>query len=265
MNPSDGAYLVSEAEKDHAIRKRLNFVFVTVDLIGWVEYAKKNDFHPLVIDFVRAASQHFYDAGARDAGKAFPCPANWEKVSGILRSAEKMDVKLNSTAIQVLVSGQVGHVTAAKFMEFVADKNTLIQPAEVIYDYAKKGRKRIAALLGAKIVNGEMVQEDASKVRADVLAVLAEGVAMTLYSEFPDPETIYEGLGTYLADLPADLFMSFTAEHMKKYAALAGDKGSDYTRRLSHYLMQNDRYKKAIVKLQTNKRDIGRAVRNGQV
>ncbi len=261
MNPSEGMYLVNEAEKDPAVRKRLNFVFVTHDIVGWVQHARKNDYHPLVIDYVRAAAQHFYDVGARDAGKAFPCPANWEKVSGILKSAEASGVELTDSSVRALVAGQIGRTTMTTFMEYVRDNNTLIQPNEILYEYRAKARKRVAAMLGAVLQGGELVVDESLKLRADVLSILSEGIAMTLYSDYPDPEKVAPELGDFLADLPSDIFMSFTAEHMRKYAAAAGSRGQQYTASLSHYLQQNPRYTAAVLHTQRSKGEISRALR----
>lgn len=261
MNPSDGTYLVNSAERDHAIRKRLDFVFVTPDLAGWLTHAKNSNYHPLVVDFVRAQSNLFYDAGARDAGRCFPCPANWEKVSHLMNAAEKLGgtPKMLSSVTRSLASGLVGHVAANKFMEFVADKNTVIQPSEVLETYLKGGRRRVAALLGMELQsNGTLRKLPEKPVRADVLSELNKGVSMTLYSERPDVEDIHANLCQYLIDLPGEIFMSFVTEMRAAAETTPGVK--DYTAALSSYFQRNQEYRTKMAEVQRAYRAINNAV-----
>ena len=44
------------------MRKRLNFVYVTPDLAGWLTYARAEGYHQLVTDFVRAQTNLFLGA-----------------------------------------------------------------------------------------------------------------------------------------------------------------------------------------------------------
>lgn len=254
MNPSDGTYLVNEAERDHAIRKRLNFVFVTPDLSSWLKFARSNSFHPMVCDFVHSQANLFYDAPARDAGKVFPCPANWEKVSNICKSAEKLGLLLEPTT-RALVAGQIGYTAASKFFEFVVDKNTVIQPSEVIENYYTTGRNRIAGLLGSKIgPDSKFVRDPSKTVRADVIANLNEGVAITLLSSQPNPAEIVKNIAGYLSDVPIEFAMSFLAEHLRKNND--SESTGKYIAALSAYLNKEPAYHARMVEMQEAHREI---------
>lgn len=238
MNPSDGTYLVNEAERDHAIRKRLCFTFVTPDLSSFLQHAKHCEYDETVVDFVRSAPAFFYDYGARDAGKAFPCPSNWEKVSNVMKSAKKLGREATSTSVRALITGQIGYVASEKFLDYVADKNTLISTSEILYEYFRSGRHRIAKLLGKKVSGNHLIQDpDAKGMRVDVLTSLSESLAITLYSERPEPLEIAECLATYMMDLPEEIFVTLVSEHFRKQAAAKEKEGTLYTNRLTKALM----------------------------
>lgn len=233
MNPSDGAYLVNEAEKDHAIRKRLCFVYTTHDITGFIRYTKEAKWHPLVPDFIKSDTVSLYDVKARDAGKCFPCPANWEKVSNILLSAVNQKIELHSPSVDAMVTGQIGSATANRFMEFVRDQNVLIRPVDVLHDYKgnSKTRTRVKALLSG------------ANKRHDVISNLNEGVAIELFSTKPDPAVIAESLANYMADLPSDLLGSFTGQNLYAQSQEHGDRSDEYLGRLTQAMSQFPQYK----------------------
>lgn len=263
MNPSDGTYLVNSAEKDHAVRKRLNFVFVTHDLAGWLRHGQEAGFHRLVLDFVRARSALFYDVAARDAGKAFTCPSNWEKVSRTLQAAERRKTPLTSSAVRILIEGQIGAAAAASFTDFIADQTTVIQPSDVLHEYKRKGRERVARLLGCTVgQNGKFVRDTTLNVRADVLADLGKGLAITLLSERPDPDEIADNLASYLLDIPNDFYMAFWSEHMKSQLSNSSEERS-FIAALNAKLKKNDGYQKRVVAMMQAQKDLGNSMNSG--
>ena len=246
MNPSDGTYMVSQAERDHAVRKRLCFVYTTADLAGFLRHARSHDWHKLVPDFVQSMGQFLYDAGARDAGKAFACPSSWEKVSNILKAAEANKTPLTSTAVKILVEGQIGHTASQPFLEFVRDQSTVIQPADILEKYAKGGRARVAKLLGC-LVDGTSLRRDPSNstVRTDIISSLNRSLAVTLFSEMPDPEEIADNLAPYLLDLPDELYLAFWAEHMSSESG-SGRPQQDYLSALNMQLKRVPKYSQRV-------------------
>lgn len=221
MNPSDGSYMVNEAEKDHAIRKRLTFVAVTTSLGSWLEYASgPGDFHPYVVEFVRAMPAFLYDTKLRDAGKVFPCPATWEKVSEVLKAAQAMPMPFTENAVETTIGGHVGEDAAAKLIAYIKDNEIVINPEEVIHKYTDKSRVR------------ERVQKLVKQNRNDVLDELCRGVAATLFSKKPDPEKIAPPLAQFMGDLHPEMAVSLVAH---KLAANAGEAehGDAYLSKLS--------------------------------
>ena len=249
MNPSDGVYLVNEAEKDHAIRKRLNFIYCVHDLKAWLDHTKKSRWHPTVPKFIKSASNYLYDTGARDAGKTFPCPSNWEKVSNIMEGAEAAQMDLTGPAVRSLVEGQIGSVAAGKYLEFVADENTLIQPSEIIHKYTMSSnvRKRVANLLNCKInKNGEFIENSTKQNRAGVINDLNESVAIELFSTMPDPAKIAKHLALYIGELPNELLSTFAAQHLNEQGKERGIEGEKYLSKLSSAMQNHPAYKKKI-------------------
>lgn len=247
MNPSDGSYLVNEAEKDHAIRKRLNFVYCTHDLNAFLAYTKEANWHRHVPAFLKAASTYLYDVGARDSGKAFACPANWEKVSNLLKAAERAKVDLADNSVRTLVTGQIGTTAAEKFMDFVADQNTLIQPSEILFEYTQDSnvRKRVAAVLNYTIdPETKHFKEKTSKTknRASVIGELNKGIAIELFSAMPDPAKVAVHLALYMGDMPNELLSMFAAQHLREQSATRGSEGDKYLNKLSSALAKHKPY-----------------------
>lgn len=254
MNPSDGVYLVNEAEKDHAIRKRLNFVYCVHDLKAFLDYAQRSHWHPLVPAFIKSAATFLYDTGARDAGKTFACPSNWEKVSNILEGAEARKFDLTSAAVRTLVEGQIGTVASNKFLDFVADQNTLIQPSEILNDYTAHSnvRKRVAGLLNCRINKaGQFVEKTRKKNRAGLVNELNQAVAIELFSAMPAPAKIAKNIALYIGDLPPELLSTFAAQHLNEQSRERGAEGEKYLHSLSAAMSNHPAYKrkmKVIVK-----------------
>lgn len=219
MNPSDGAYSVNEAEKDHAFRRRLSFVAVTCNTGAWLEYAV-NKFHPHVVNFIKAMPDALYDTKLRDAGKAFPCPATWEKVSKILQAIEKEGKDIVSMGVELSVCGHIGQATGTQFMAYVKDNETVINPDEVIHKYTERSavRKKVLKLV--------------ESARNDVLNELCTSVAITLLTAKPDPTSIAPNIALYMGDLQPEVAVSMIV-HKLSAAAEEVQNAESYLNNLS--------------------------------
>jgi MoxR-like ATPase len=221
MNPSDGSYMVNEAEKDHAIRKRLTFIAMTTSLGTWLEYASgKGNFHPHVVEFVRAMPGYLYDTKIRDAGKVFPCPATWEKASEVLKAAEHAGLALTDDAVATTIAGHVGDDAAAKLTAYIRDNEIVINPDDVIHRYTDKSRVR------------RRVKKLIEQNRNDVLNELCSGVSATLFSKQPDPEKLARPLARFMGDLPPEMAVSLVA-HKFSASADEASRGDAYLGELS--------------------------------
>jgi hypothetical protein len=228
MNPSDSGYSVNEAEKDCAFRRRLSFVSVVVNTGLWLEYAKKH-FHPYVIEFVQSLPSILYDAKLRDAGKVYPCPATWEKVSNILKTADQKKEKLTSDGVSLSVSGCIGHAACTQFIAFINDNEIIINPADVLNTYTDKSDIR------------KKVQRLVTLARNDVLNELCEGVAIMLLTDNPEPTTIAPRLALFMGDLQPEMALSFIV-HKLSAAANGVENAESYITQLSIAMSKQPAY-----------------------
>lgn len=232
MNPSDGSYMVNEAEKDHAIRKRLTFIAMTTSLATWLDYAGgKGKFHPFVVEFVRAMPNYLYDTKLRDAGKVFPCPATWEKVSSVLKAAETANIPLTAIEVETTIGGHIGEGAAAKLIAYVRDNEVVINPEDIIHRYTDKSKVR------------RRVQKLIHQNRNDVLDELCGGVSATLFSKKPEPEKIAKFLAQFMGDLHPEMAVSMVAH---KFSANADEAevGDAYLGALSKAMHTQAPYQK---------------------
>jgi hypothetical protein len=230
MNPSDGAYSVNEAEKDHAFRRRLDFVAVTCNAGAWLEYATSR-FHPHVVEFVKSMPNALYDTALRDAGKAFPCPATWEKVSRLLQETDRAKLPLLTDGIELSVCGLLGQAHGMQFMGYIKDSETVINPDEVVKKYTDKSAVRRKVL--------KLVDQN----RNDVLNELCASVALTLLTDKPDPMAIAPQISLFMGDLQPEIAVSFIVHKLS--AASEHAEGSEgYLNNLSIAMHDQPSYKK---------------------
>lgn len=237
MNPSDGTYSVNEAEKDHAFRRRLCFTAVTTNVGAWLKYAGgPGEFHPQVVEFIKSMPAALYDTKLRDAGKAFPCPANWEKVSNLLYEAERLKVNLNGPEIYTALAGHIGEATGSLFHGFIKDNQTVISPNEVLTAYKEKSavRKKVQAMI--------------ADARNDVINELCTGISLVLMTEQPDVQKTSRFLARFFGDLMPEQAIAMISNQMN--AAATGIEGAEaYLNQLSEELHKHPAYGELFTKL----------------
>lgn len=198
MNPSEGTYIVNEAEKDPAFRRRMCFIGIRTDKNVWLEWANgRGNIHPTVVDFVnRQDHATLLDTASRDAGKVYACPASWEKVSDTVRAAEGM-VREGSQweelypVMRVKLAGHINEGLATEFMAFHQNNLVLVNPDDVIYAYNKRARQQVL----------ELVNQN----NHPALARAADAVGTAIASCDADPEDIVENISDFANDLPHDV------------------------------------------------------------
>ncbi len=213
MNPSDGAYSVNEAEKDHAFRRRLSFVAVTANVGAWIEYAE-GKFHSYVTNYIKAQPTALYDTHLRDAGKVFPCPATWEKVSVLLKDAEKQQRDLSDPGIELSIVGTIGQTVASQFIAYIKDNEIVINPEDVLKKYTEKSQVRKKVLRMVKLG------------RNDVLGELCSGVALLLIAQRPEPQGVATRLAQFMGDLPPEMAIAMIVNKINAAVEEAGDAES---------------------------------------
>lgn len=236
MNPSDGNYLVNEAEKDPAFRRRLCFVSIQPDPVSLLEYMSgPGNFHHYVVDYLRAVPSAINDEQSRRAGKIAANPASWEKISRTCYQVEKggMSFDKDELTIKTKLAGHIGYGPASAFLSWVKDNEVLINPDEVIYQY-KKVQKKVQ-----KLVN--------SGKKSTEIGDLVNGVAITMVAKEEKSPEVCKNIGMFMCDLPL--------EFVKTLAQLLDNIGTEqkkvnYTLEISTGLSQTPEFQEAFERIQ---------------
>ena len=201
MNPSEGSYLVNEAEKDPAFRRRLCFIAIRPDITSFMEYARnEGKFHPMVTGFLQYRPDALMDTKSREAGKIYASPASWEKVSRTFYVVEKDNSSMwdDETILRMKLAGHIGTGMAEELLMWGKNNFKLVKPEDVLKDYASV-RSRVM----------DMTDTKDKALDSDLLSVLYKGVATLLINTTPDPDKVAANLGLFAVDLPNDMSGAF--------------------------------------------------------
>lgn len=213
MNPSGGGMAVNEFEKDPAMRRRLTpMLGVMYSYRDMMAYAKAADWHPALLGFLSAQPNWGYDAAACKAGKAYACPASWERASVLMKKYEKAGLSFEKEIVKVALAGTLGAAAATALSEYAKDKTLYVTPEEVLAEYSPRSevRRRVRAYLSG----------DAA-ARMDALTVLGANVAQKVYENLQRaPKSYAKQLASFMGDLPVDVMAVFVRTlHNEGHAA----------------------------------------------
>jgi hypothetical protein len=232
MNPSQGNYLVNDAENDPAFRRRMCFIGIRPDVAIWMEWAiGPGKIHPDVSGFIQSSHASLVDVASREAGKVSASPASWEKISNLLKiyDSDKMAAERDDTTLKSALGGIIGVGVSEEFIQYRQDNSALIDPMDIIEDYRKRARPRVR-----RMVKGG---------RVDALGRATESVALAVITNEPDAAKVTEQLSHFVLDLPEDLVMAFfnkIAGHSQELQKPA------YMAALSKEFSQNKDYREAL-------------------
>lgn len=243
MNPSEANYLVNEAEKDPAFRRRLIMMAVQSNITSFLEHARgRGKFHSLVCDFLETQPQCLNDTASRDAGKVYSNPAAWEKISDGLRAIDQRgeDLLGLERTLYLWGSGIVGMGIMGTFMQFLKESASLINPDDVLRSYDKKAKAKVQRLV--------------EKKRNDAIMEVCESVALSLISRRDEPEIrdnlhkVAGNIGKFLKDLTAEATMAFLTK-WGKHANDAGETAMQFYLEANEELSQIPEYQNAIQRI----------------
>lgn len=236
MNPSEGAYLVNEAEKDPAFRRRLCFVGMRCDPASWLHYATgRGKFHHLVTEHIAAQPQLLLDVESREAGKVYANPAAWEKVSNIYHHMEKtgMNIVENLHTLRLLLAGYLGSGTTEVHLGWVQNHAMAISPIDVLRHYRSKAQDKVRQLVAQN--------------NAAVIGELLESVTLTLVSQEMSAAEVADNIGEFSQDLNEDQAMTLFNK-INKHLSASGR--AEYKLALSKGLAKNEKYSEAVRRTQ---------------
>jgi len=258
MNPSESNYIVNEAEKDPAFRRRLVMLAVQSNIASFMNYARnRGEFHETVLDFLEAQPIMLNDITARDAGKVYANPAAWEKISDGLKAidAKKQNPLSIERTLLLWGGGIVGMQTMSTLLDFIKERAAFINPDEIITNYKRKAQRKILRLVKSG--------------RNDALLEMCESVAVALVGRLDTPEIkdhlgkVARNLGSFLCDLPREATMGFLTK-LGKHATDFGQEGTQFHLNLSEELSKVEDYQKAIERIGDAHDIVERDVENGK-
>jgi len=98
-----------------ALANRFLHVEVAAEAGSFLEWAKENNLHPAVIDFIKLRPELLFSQEKEELQRGWPSPRSWERVSTMLKIAEKNRRK---TTLKHTIPGLVGQGAAAEFLAF---------------------------------------------------------------------------------------------------------------------------------------------------
>jgi DNA polymerase III delta prime subunit len=217
INPSSGDYMVSQVEKDGAVRRRLCWLEVMHNNLETLQYMTANienkKFHPEVVKFLRENPQHCFDESALDAGKIGPTPASWQDVSRKIYKNEDLHAEsrgMSNSLLQLSIAGHIGVGVASVFMASYERHHTEDLPSvfDVLRHYtddpgirkAIKDKVNNSTIGATKSVYKEGTEDDGEDTEEEV-SVEQKGDSKGYLLQ------LIEGLTNTVASTPFDEFM----------------------------------------------------------
>ncbi len=111
-----------------ALANRLCHIEITANFSSWLKWAKENEIHHKVIDFLCSRRDFFMGFDPKKDDLAFPTPRSWEMVSKILKVYDG-----NEKEAHAMIAGCVGAGVASEFLMFCSVYHNL-PSVEDIFD-----------------------------------------------------------------------------------------------------------------------------------
>jgi len=166
-NPQTKGFQVGDILSDEAWRRRGCHLVVKAEVSSWLKYAKANNFHEYVINYVESHRTELIDFPAKNAGKIYANPAQWEKVSSFLLANEG---NLDTTVLSTLLN-----VDRAKhFIKFTQNVEWHITAEQILLGKWPESLKTL----------NKIKQE-----RADLFSSIIDNVINFIEEETPNPDT----------------------------------------------------------------------------
>ena len=98
-----------------ALANRFLHVEVTAEAHSFLEWAKENNLHPAVTGFIQFRPELLFSQTDENLQRGWPSPRSWERVSTMLKIAEKNKRK---SSLKYTIPGLIGQGAATEFMAF---------------------------------------------------------------------------------------------------------------------------------------------------
>ena len=191
-NPDESIYNL-EMFEDAAGLRRVIHMGVSVSNRDFLKYARENNIHPHIINYIQAFPNDLYDFEAQRQGAINANPASWHKLSDFLWILGS-NGKINIDDIEIFSNGLINTQKTEKFLDFIKNQD-IITPEDIVYNYDKFKEK---------------IEEFTRNNNSPVLISLLEEVAYYLLdSEVKLNKKIIKNLVGFLTTVPLDAAASF--------------------------------------------------------
>jgi hypothetical protein len=200
MNPDGKKYQTTKPTP--ALRRRLSWVEVGLDVHAFITYAKDNNFHPSVVEYLMKNNDKILNEVSLESGKVFSNPAAWEHISDIIGVMGPDDHVYD---LLPLGSGYIGKKFMADFIKYFESYHSQIDPKDILNDYNK--------------VSAE-IQSMRDQGRLDYLVQLGNSVVFTMLDidvKGKDVKKQVNNFRNFFRDLPDDTAIHFNRKLAEEF------------------------------------------------
>lgn len=198
----------SARDFDAVILDRVRKMNVEYDLQDFLEYARQNDFHPCVVEYLSAHSQYFYRCNMEHGMKEVVTCRGWENLSCAMKAYEMLGQIIDKKLIyQYLKSEEVVH----SFYNFYWMTLEAMNPKDLLEIMQKKNMKRHIEKANGRTFQyrwnmvemlGNHLEECARKgEKKSVVSKKIENVLL-FFSNLSDSETLTEKIFYFINSTP---------------------------------------------------------------
>lgn len=193
-NPEDQEYTINSMEDAAGLRRVLH-LYSEVNAKAFLDHAIKNDFHPLVIEFIQIHPDYLYDFDSQKIGMIYANPASYERVSNILWGFDKDDgILKNLDDLQTIFSGLLNQNMTRMFISFIRDRKD-ISPKDVFYNYDK--------------IREDIITFSKNSDNVKMSQLIESFVTFLITNRPVYTEKELNNISTFLTDIPSDIGASF--------------------------------------------------------
>jgi hypothetical protein len=115
-------------ELDPALLDRFGNYTVSVDVNGWLKWARLNNINPVITDYIAEYSDklHWIPEDDNDKGAT---PRSWAKLSNLLVNAENAGV--NKGILAEIIKSKLGETIGYSFLHFYNDYVKIVKPQDI--------------------------------------------------------------------------------------------------------------------------------------
>jgi len=127
INPQSEGYDVEEL--DHALMTRFVQIQVTASVKSWTAWARANDVHPKVIEYVETVP-HSLDESAGGVN-----PRSWTYASRALQAAGAELLERSPDTIVTALNGLIGPVHTTALLRLILGTELALKPGDILHDW----------------------------------------------------------------------------------------------------------------------------------